>query len=301
MHYDETMPHYSIIFDQKVIILKNDCKQRNDHRLALRSGHSKNKRSCARMGPFNILETDTFVAQKEHHSGIYLLPNLFTTASLFAAFYSIVASFKAQYEVAIIAIFIGMIADGLDGRIARLTNTQSEFGAQYDSLSDMVTFGVAPALLLYCWNLNHLGKLGWLVAFIYTAAVALRLARFNVQTETADKRYFQGLACPAGAALVCSFVWLCQQNHFKTMLACILTAIITIITAALMVSSLRYYSFKEVDFKGKVPFLYLLLMIIIFVAIAANPSVVLFTGFVIYALSGPMQLLLTLRRWRKQA
>lgn len=237
--------------------------------------------------------------QKETHTGIYLLPNLFTTASLFAAFYSIVASFKAQYEGAIIAIFIGMIADGLDGRIARLTNTQSEFGAEYDSLSDMVTFGVAPALLLYCWNLSHLGKFGWLVAFVYTAAVALRLARFNTQQQTADKRYFQGLACPAGAALVCSFTWFCQQTPFSQATISVFATTLAVITSALMVSNIRYYSFKEIDFKGKVPFLYLLCMVIAFVAIAANPSVVLLTGFVIYALSGPVNLFLTLRRLRK--
>lgn len=233
---------------------------------------------------------------KESHSGIYLLPNLFTTASLFAAFYSIVASFKAQYDVAVIAIFVGMIADGLDGRIARLTNTQSEFGAQYDSLSDMVTFGVAPSLLLYSWSLHHLGKFGWLVAFIYTAAVAIRLARFNVQHETADKRYFQGLACPASAALVSSFAWLCHQND---VMVSFLTAAVAVVAAALMVSSIRYYSFKEIDTKGKVPFLYLFLMVILFVAIAANPAVVLLSGFAIYALSGPIQLLFTLRRHRK--
>lgn len=235
--------------------------------------------------------------QKETHVGIYLLPNLFTTASLFAAFYSIVASFKAQYDVAVIAIFIGMIADGLDGRIARLTNTQSDFGAQYDSLSDMVTFGVAPALLLYSWNLNQLGKIGWLVAFIYTAAVALRLARFNTQVETADKRYFQGLACPPGAAIVSSFAWFCHQHHYQNLMISIITGVIAVLTAVLMVSNVRYYSFKEVDFKGKVPFLYLLFMVILFVAIAANPSVVLCTGFVMYALSGPLQLLFN---WRRQ-
>ncbi|KTD23859.1 CDP-diacylglycerol-serine O-phosphatidyltransferase (phosphatidylserine synthase) [Legionella lansingensis] len=238
--------------------------------------------------------------QKESHSGIYLLPNLFTTASLFAAFYSIVASLKAQYEVAVIAIFIGMLADGLDGRIARLTKTQTAFGAQYDSLSDMVTFGVAPALLLYSWNLHKLGKVGWLVAFIYTAAVALRLARFNVQVETADKRYFQGLACPPSAAIVSALVWFCYQNDLNHYLVAVVTAIIAIFAAILMVSNVRYYSFKEIDFKGKVPFLYLLVMVILFVAIAANPSVVLFTGFVIYALSGPVQTLFALRRLRKQ-
>lgn len=240
------------------------------------------------------------MSQKERHSGIYLLPNLFTTASLFAAFYSIVASLKTQYEVAIIAIFIGMIADSLDGRIARLTNTQTEFGAEYDSLSDMVTFGVAPALLLYSWSLHQLGKIGWLVAFVYTAAVALRLARFNTQVETADKRYFQGLPCPPAAAVVSSLTWFCYQNQLENFTISLLTATITVAAAVLMVSNVRYYSFKEIDFKGKVPFLYLLLMVILFVAIAANPSVVLFSGFVIYALSGPLKTLLILRRLRKQ-
>ena len=224
--------------------------------------------------------------QKENHAGIYLLPNLFTTASLFAAFYSIVASMQAQYEVAVIAIFIGMIADTLDGRIARLTNTQTAFGAQYDSLSDMVTFGVAPALLLYSFALHSLGKLGWLVAFTYTAAVALRLARFNIQVEKIDKRYFQGLACPAAAALVSSFAWFCYQNELTNKFIVIIAASIMLIASMLMVSNIRYYSFKEIDFKGKVPFLYLLLMVIIFVAIAAEPSIVLFIGVVIYILSG---------------
>lgn len=248
---------------------------------------------------FNLRWTSA-VSQKESHSGIYLLPNLFTTASLFAAFYSIVASMKGQYEVAAVAIFIGMIADGLDGRIARLTNTQTAFGGEYDSLSDMVTFGVAPALLLYSWSLQHLGKIGWLVAFMYTAAVALRLARFNTNIETVDKRYYQGLACPPAAAIPSSFAWFCYQNQLGNFAITIISAIIAVLVAALMVSNIRYHSFKEIDFKGKVPFLYLLLMVILFVAIAANPSVVLFTGFVLYALSGPLQALYTLHRLRKQ-
>ena len=235
---------------------------------------------------------------KETHSGIYLLPNLFTTASLFAAFYSIVASMKGHYEVAAIVIFIGMIWDGLDGRIARLTNTQSDFGAQYDSMSDMVTFGVAPSLLLYSWSLRHLGKIGWLIAFMFTAAVALRLARFN--TVKVDKRYFQGLSCPAAAALVSAYVWLCQHHKAFSPFIIVVSAILMVVSAILMVSSIRYYSFKEIDFKGKVPFLYLLLMVILFVAIAANPSLVLFIGFVIYALSGPVWLGFLKHRFRKR-
>lgn len=225
---------------------------------------------------------------KENHSGFYLLPNLFTTASLFAAFYSLVSSMNGQYEAAVIAIFIGMIADGLDGRIARLTNTQSDFGAQYDSLSDMVTFGVACALLLYTVMLHQLGKFGWLVAFIYAAAVALRLARFNTQIETADKRYFQGLPCPPAAAVMASLAWLCSLNEWSGTFIAVITAIISLMISGLMVSNLKYYSFKEVDFKGKVPFLYILVMIMIFVAVAANPTIVLFLAFSLYALSGPM-------------
>ncbi len=239
------------------------------------------------------------VKSKESLSGIYLLPNLLTTSSLFAAFYSIVASFKLQYDVAAIAIFIGMVADGLDGRIARMTNTQTAFGGEYDSLSDMVTFGVAPSLLMYSWCLQSLGKLGWLVAFVFTAAVALRLARFNTQIETADKRYFQGLACPPAAAMLSAFVWFCEQNELHSTLITNTTAVAAVVLALLMVSNIRYYSFKELDVKGKVPFLYILLVVIFFVAIAANPSVVLLLGFLGYGLSGPIQTLLGLQKMRR--
>lgn len=227
---------------------------------------------------------------KDSHHSIYLLPNLFTTASLFSAFYSIVASLKGHYEASVVAIFIGMIADGLDGRIARLTNTQTAFGAQYDSLSDMVTFGVAPALLLYSWTLNSMGKIGWLVAFMYTATAALRLARFNTHVADQDKRFFQGLSSPTSAAVVISFAWMCHQYHINNGFVTILTAIITVVMAVLMISNIRYYSFKDLDFKGKVPFLYLVLTVILFMAIAANPAVVLFLGFSVYALSGPAHL-----------
>lgn len=233
---------------------------------------------------------------KEHRSGIYLLPNLFTTASLFAAFYSIVASMKGHYESAVISIYIGMLADGLDGRIARLTNTQTAFGGEYDSLSDMVTFGVAPALLLYSWSLQTLGKVGWLVAFIYTASVALRLARFNTQISTQDKSYFQGLACPPGAAMIASFVWLCHQNQWQHAFTTSLAAMMALVTAVLMVSNVRYYSFKDVDFKGRVPFIYILITVLLFVAIAAHPALVLLLASSGYALSGPIQTLRALHQ-----
>ena len=238
--------------------------------------------------------------QRLGQSGIYLLPNLLTTASLFAAFYSIVASLKAQYDVAVIAIFIGMITDGLDGRIARMTNTESAFGAEYDSLSDMVTFGVAPALLLYSWSLHQFGKLGWLVAFVYTAAVAVRLARFNAQIETSDKRYFQGLNCTFAGAFVSSFVGVCQQQDWSFQVVSILSGCIAITSAVLMVRNVRYYSFKELDFKGKVPFLYVLVIVMVFVAVAANPTAMVFLGTGVYALSGPFQTLFVLNRMRKQ-
>ena len=239
--------------------------------------------------------------KKEIPSGIYLLPNLFTTASLFAAFYSLVASMKGQYEAAVIAILIGLIADGLDGRIARLTNTQTHFGAEYDSLSDMVTFGVAPALLLYQLSLSQLGKWGWLVAFVYTACVALRLARFNTQVETADKRFFQGLPCPPAAAALASFAWLCNQYDLQTYrIITYVTAFFTLSLAVLMVSNLRYSSFKELDFKGKVPFLYVFIMIILFVAIAATPTILLFLIFGMYSLSGPVLTLVSLHKMRKK-
>lgn len=233
-------------------------------------------------------------------SGIYLLPNLLTTGSLFAAFYSIVASFKGLYDTAVIAIFIGMIADSLDGRIARMTNTQTAFGAEYDSLSDMVTFGVAPSILLYSWTLGGLGKFGWLVTFMYTAAVALRLARFNTQLEHADKRYFQGLACPAGGAMLSSFVWVCETMDVSSQSwVPVIAAFLAMLMSVLMVSNIRYYSFKDLDVKGKNRFLHALLIVIIFVAVALNPAVMLFVSFTSYALSGPLQTLIALQRVRK--
>lgn len=247
-----------------------------------------------------MFKLEYILKRKNGRSGIYLLPNLFTTASLFFAFYSIVASLKGQYDTAVIAIFIGMIMDSLDGRIARMTNTQTEFGAEYDSLSDMVTFGVAPALLLYSWNLNQFGKLGWLISFMFTASVALRLARFNTQLGIADKRYFQGLACPAGAGLVSTFAWLCSQHEWSNYWVSIVTAGLTILTAILMVSNIRYHSFKQVNFKDKIPFLYVLLMVMLFIAIAVNPAWIMLISFSVYAASGPFQTLLAIHSVRKQ-
>lgn len=236
--------------------------------------------------------------RKNIPSGIYLLPNLLTTASLFSAFYSIIASLKGHYDVAVIAIFVGMVWDALDGRIARMTHTQTEFGAEYDSLSDMVTFGVAPAVLLYSWALEHLGKMGWLAAFIYTAAVALRLARFNTQLETADKRYFQGLACPAAAAVLASFVWIAHNGQNPHVIVGWIAVGLLLMVATLMVSNIRYYSFKDLDFIEKIQFTHVILMVLLFVTIAAAPSVTLFIAFLGYACSGPFQTLIGLKKVR---
>ncbi len=228
------------------------------------------------------------MSEQNQRRGIYLLPNLFTSASLFSAYYSIVASMKHQYETAVIAIFICMIADTLDGRVARLTNTQSEFGAQFDSLSDMVAFGVAPSLIAYSWALNGLGKIGWLICFSYTASVALRLARFNVQHDTDDGKYFVGLPCPPGSGIVCGFIWfLTSWNVSGDERAVAITlGVIMFLTAALMVSNIGFYSFKDIDFKGKVPFVAIVMICLVFIAIALYPAMILCVSFLLYGLSG---------------
>lgn len=236
--------------------------------------------------------------EKTTQRGIYLLPNLLTTAALFAGFYSIVAAMKGHFDKAAIAIFIAMIADGLDGRVARLTNTQSPFGAQYDSLSDMVAFGIAPALVIYSWSLFYLGKLGWLAAFLYAAATALRLARFN--TQMSDKNYFQGLPCPSAAGILASIVWMGAGYGVNGTTIGIPVAIFTILIAALMVSTIRYSSFKSIDFKGKVPFFTVVIAVFIITALAYEPPEMLFAIFLIYIASGPVITLWQLRKMRKQ-
>ena len=230
------------------------------------------------------------------HRGIYLLPNLFTVTALFAGFYAIVAAMKGFYDNAAIAIFVAMIMDSLDGRIARLTHTQTEFGAQLDSLADMVSFGIAPALVVYSWALAPLGKVGWLAAFIYAVAGALRLARFNTQLGKEDKRYFQGLAIPAAAGVIASMVWLAHSWDIASYFSSLLIAVITVITGVLMVSNIRYRSFKDIDLKGKVPFMAMLILVLIFVLISINPPEVLFVIFFAYGLSGPVVTLWRLKR-----
>jgi len=232
--------------------------------------------------------------------GIYLLPNLLTTAGLFAGFYAIVAAMDNHFELAAIAIFIAMVLDGLDGRVARMTNTQSEFGAEYDSLADMVSFGMAPALVVFQWTLQGMGKIGWLAAFIYVAAAALRLARFNTQVAVADKRYFQGLASPAAAAVIAGAVWVGDGYQLSGVVLGWGAATLTILAGVLMVSNIRYYSFKTLDLKGKVPFVALLIMVLIFVLVSIDPPLVLWSVFVLYALSGPVLTIALLLRHRRR-
>ena len=231
--------------------------------------------------------------------GIYLLPNLFTTAGLFAGFYSIVSGMNSQFEAAAIAIFIAMVMDGLDGRIARLTNTQSDFGVEYDSLSDMISFGLAPSLIMYQWALSGMGKLGWLAAFVYTASTALRLARFNTQAGSDDKQFFQGLPSPAAAALLAGMIWLGETQTFGEVTNLTIFAFtITVIAGILMVSNIRFYSLKQIDFKGRVPFVRILLLVLLFVFIASEPPLVLFSIALVYAVSGPVMTLLFIRKHR---
>jgi len=227
--------------------------------------------------------------------GIYLLPNLFTTASLFSGFYAIVAAMNGHFDNAAIAIFISMILDGLDGRVARMTNTQSEFGAEYDSLVDMVAFGVAPALVAFTMSLQTLGNAGWIVTFIYVAGAALRLARFNTQIDVVDKRYFMGLPSPSAAAIVAGYVWT-VHDYDQTGWLTALTIIVVAGAGVLMVSNVKYHSFKELDMKRRVPFTALLIMVLVFAVIALEPSKVLLGGFAIYVLSGPFNLVLGMRR-----
>ncbi|SFV57016.1 CDP-diacylglycerol--serine O-phosphatidyltransferase [hydrothermal vent metagenome] len=230
---------------------------------------------------------------KKIKKGIYLLPNLLTTLGLFAGFYAIILSFNQQFITASAAIFIAMIFDALDGRVARLTNTQSTFGEQYDSMADMVSFGIAPALLVYLLGLNNLGNIGWLAVFVYVAGGALRLARFNSQIDIQDKKYFQGLPSPAAAALVSSMVWTFEIYHLKDS---IYLLVIIVVSGVLMVSNIRYYSFKDINLKGRVPFKWILLVVVFLVTIAYKPAQTLFIGFLIYVISGVVWTIVEIKR-----
>jgi CDP-diacylglycerol--serine O-phosphatidyltransferase len=218
--------------------------------------------------------------------GIYLLPNAFTTAALFCGFYAIVMAMNQRFEHAAWAIFVAMLLDGLDGRVARLTNTQSEFGAQYDSLSDMVSFGAAPALVIYEWSLRGLGKLGWIAAFVYCAGAALRLARFNTNITVVDKRYFQGMPSPSAAALIAGFVLVMVDMGEHGVYYPWASWALALFAGLTMVTNVPYYSFKDINFRKSVPFITVFLIALAFTLVSLDPPKVMFLLFVLYGLSG---------------
>jgi CDP-diacylglycerol---serine O-phosphatidyltransferase len=237
---------------------------------------------------------------KERKRGIYLLPNLLTLSALFAGFYAIIYAVRGSYTQAAIAILVAMVMDALDGRVARLTNTVTAFGAEFDSLSDMVCFGVAPALTIYHWALASLGKIGWLAAFIFTAAVALRLARFNTQIgkDSTSKRYSQGLACTPGAGVIASIIWVGKDWGINQQHVVIPLALLTILIGVFMVSNIRYRSFKDFDVKEHVSFVVILLLVVFLVLVSLSPALILFILFFGYALSGPVATIWALRKKR---
>ncbi|MBB3231857.1 CDP-diacylglycerol--serine O-phosphatidyltransferase [Halomonas stenophila] len=244
-----------------------------------------------------VVEEAVEDGKKVRRKGIYLLPNLLTTSALFSGFFAVVAAINGDFTAAAVAIFIAMVLDGLDGRVARLTNTQSAFGAEYDSLSDMLSFGVAPGLVAFTWILQDVGKTGWVVAFLYVACAALRLARFNVQLGSVDKKWFIGLPSPSAAAVVAASVWTFHSFDAEAFGFKLLMLFVVGAAGILMVSNIRYYSFKDVDLKGPVPFVMLLAIVLGFVVISIEPSVMLLLLFGTYVVSGPV--LAVLRKLRK--
>lgn len=262
--------------------------------------HANSEDGASLVGAESLFPVDEHIEEvavngrKVQHRGVYLLPNLFTTAALFCGFYAVLAATKGAFEPAAIAIFVAMVLDGLDGRVARLTNTQSAFGAEYDSLSDMVSFGVAPAVVAYSWALEDLGKLGWVVAFIYTAGAALRLARFNTQIDTSDGRYFTGLPSPAAAAVVAGMVWSFSEfgSGEQSLWYSLLAVVVTAAAGIMMITNIRFNSFKDLDLRGRVPFVFILVVVLIFAVVAYDPPRVLWAVFLIYTCSGPVMSLL---------
>ncbi|HEX7338350.1 MAG TPA: CDP-diacylglycerol--serine O-phosphatidyltransferase [Rhodanobacteraceae bacterium] len=254
--------------------------------------------------------TDPLFRQTPRHRGIYLLPNLFTTGAMFSGFYAIVAAIGGSFTHAAIAVFIAALLDSMDGRVARLTHTSTDFGVQYDSLSDLVSFGLAPALVMYTWSLRYLadygtawGKLGWAAAFIYAACAALRLARFNTQVGVADKRWFQGLASPASAGVCMAFVWAMEKDGVSGETLCFVTPFFAVIAGLLMVSRVRYVSFKARPENDKVTFLWIIAAVLILVLLAIDTAHVLLGVLGLYVLSGPVLtawLLANTRRKRRR-
>ena len=248
----------------------------------------------------DVVEETVDDGKKTRRRGIYLLPNLFTTSALFSGFFAVVASINGDFAAAAIAVFVSMVLDGLDGRVARLTNTQSEFGAQYDSLADMLSVGVAPAIVAFAWILQDVGKIGWIAAFVYVACSALRLARFNVQIGSVDKKWFVGLPSPSAAALVAGCVWVFHNFDADAFGFKVLMTLVVAAAGVLMVSNIRYYSFKDIDVKGPVPFVTLLAIVLGFVVISLEPSVMLLILFGCYVASGPIMALMRKARRSKQ-
>lgn len=231
---------------------------------------------------------------RQRRRTVFLLPNLLTTTALFAGFYAIIAAINGQFSQAAIGIFVALLFDGLDGRVARWTNTQSEFGANYDSMSDLIAFGLAPALVAYFWALESLGEIGWGAAFVYTAATALRLARFNVQLGSVDKKFFIGLASPAAASVVAGTVWAFDAMGFSGYSLAWVMLVVVPLAGGLMVSNIRYYSFKDLKLQGRIPFTAVLGIIAAFVIVAIDPPLIVLLLVISYVVSGPVQEL-----WRK--
>ena len=239
----------------------------------------------------------TEAPRRPRRKGIYVLPNLFTLAALFGGFYAVVMAMNGRFDNAAIGVFCAMVLDSLDGRVARMTNTQSAFGEQMDSLSDMVSFGAAPALVMYEWALKGLDKLGWIAAFVYCAGTALRLARFNTNIDVVDKRYFQGLPCPAAAALVAGFVWV--NDDFGIVRLDWIQYIawtVTMYAGITMVTNVPFYSFKDINFRKSVPFWAVLAVVAAMTVISIRPPVILFLLFVAYGLHGYVLLFVRRRR-----
>ncbi len=244
------------------------------------------RKPVSRSGAKRIWIVKPSLSHEARSKGLYILPNLFTTGALFCGFYAIVQAMNLRFSEAAIAIFFAMVLDSLDGRVARITNTQSAFGAEYDSLSDMVSFGAAPALVAYEWALKGMGKLGWVAAFVYVAAAALRLARFNTNIGIVDKRWFQGIPSPAAAALVAGFVWVMDDVQFHGRDLSWFMWFITLYAGITMVSDMPFYSFKDFRFKRSVPFLAIAAIPLVYGLISQDPPKVLFSIFVLYGLSG---------------
>jgi CDP-diacylglycerol--serine O-phosphatidyltransferase len=251
-------------------------------------------RSGAGSGEHDSLPSEVSVrgSGRPRSRGIYLLPNAFTTANLFAGFFAIVQAMAGRFDIAAVAIFVAMVLDSLDGRVARLTNTQSAFGEQYDSMSDMVSFGAAPALIIYEWSLKGMGKLGWLAAFVYVAGAALRLSRFNTNIRVVDKRFFQGLPSPAAAALVAGLVWLATDLRETRWIDATgkdlawLAWAVTVYAGVTMFTNAPFYSFKDINLKRSVPSVVLPLLVLAFVLVSSDPPSVLFALVVVYTVSG---------------